>query len=163
LRLTYYMCSVWLSEWRTTVAYSTWERSRRLLSVYFRNLLLGSNGVAKETEHGIIGVEAPTAPVIKVSVFWDITPCSWLKVKLRFGNISSPSSGPKNNLRRNQSKAGSKQRQLPASHWFLLGLFFTLKMDAVCRVMSVSCALLNCTEVAWYTYQFTCLSVQIFK
>jgi hypothetical protein len=41
---------------------------------------------AKEYEY-VLGFEVLTAVVIKSSIFWDITPCSLLKVNRRFGGI----------------------------------------------------------------------------
>jgi ribosome maturation factor RimP len=43
-----------------------------------------------------VGFEVLTAVVMKSNVFWDIMPCSPLKVNRRFGGISPPSSGSKN-------------------------------------------------------------------
>jgi hypothetical protein len=40
---------------------------------------------AEETKYVSVGFESLTAAVIKISVFWYITPCSPLKVSLKFG------------------------------------------------------------------------------
>jgi hypothetical protein len=58
-----------------------------------------------------VGFQVPTEVVMKSTIFWDITPCSQLKVNRRFG-------GP---LLATCFHAG-----------FLLGLFSTLKMEAIC-------------------------------
>jgi hypothetical protein len=42
-----------------------------------------------------IGFEVLTAVVMKSSIFWDITPCSLLKVNRHFGGTSSPSTRSK--------------------------------------------------------------------
>jgi hypothetical protein len=41
----------------------------------------------QKTALGYIKFEVLTAVVMKMSVFWDITPCSPLKVKPRFGEL----------------------------------------------------------------------------
>jgi hypothetical protein len=43
-----------------------------------------------------VGFEVLTGVVMKSTIFWDITPCSPLKVNWRFGGTSPPSSGSKN-------------------------------------------------------------------
>jgi hypothetical protein len=43
----------------------------------------------RKTYASIVGFEVLTAAVIKSSIFWDITPCSPLKVNGRFGETSS--------------------------------------------------------------------------
>jgi hypothetical protein len=55
----------------------------------------------------LVGFEVLTAVVMKSYIFWDMTPCSPLKVSLRSG--------------------GTCRLNL---HGFLLGLFFYLKMEA---------------------------------
>jgi hypothetical protein len=60
------------------------------------------------------------------SVFWDITPCSPLKVNRRFGGTCRLHlQGPRINHARNQHEAGSKQVSC-------LTYSSTLKMEAIC-------------------------------
>jgi hypothetical protein len=66
---------------------------------------------------------APIVCYLKSTVFWDITPCSPLKVNGRFGGTSSPSSGSKNKPR-NQNEAGSYQNS--DSDCYLLHASFLL-------------------------------------
>jgi hypothetical protein len=44
-----------------------------------------SFGSWDNTEITDVGVDVLTAVVMKISIFWDITPCSPLKVNRRFG------------------------------------------------------------------------------
>jgi hypothetical protein len=69
-----------------------------------------------------VGFEDLTVVVIKSSAFWDITPCSLLKVNQRFrGTCRPPSSGSKNKpSTRNQREAAS----YVIHAGFVLGLFF---------------------------------------
>jgi hypothetical protein len=60
-----------------------------------------------------VGFEVLTAVVMKNTIFWDITPCSPLKVNRRFGG-TLPSSGSKNKP--------SKRPVLPAT-CFHAGLY----------------------------------------
>jgi hypothetical protein len=63
---------------------------------------------------------------MKSSVFWDITPCSPLKVNRRFGGTYGLHiQGPKLSQARNQREAGSKQS-------YCLAYSSTLKMEATC-------------------------------
>jgi hypothetical protein len=58
----------------------------------------------------IVGFEVLTAVVMKISIFWDITPCSPLKVNRRFGETYRLHlQGRRVSQKRNQSEAGSKQ------------------------------------------------------
>jgi hypothetical protein len=82
-----------------------------------------------ESNHKInVGFEVLTAVLIKSSVFWDITPCSPLKVKPTFRrNISPPSLGSKNKTEQEtRLKAGGKQSRTCSVY------FSTLKMEATC-------------------------------
>jgi hypothetical protein len=54
------------------------------------------------------GSEVLTAVVMKSSIFWDITPCSPLKVTGRFGGARRLD-GRRISQARNQREAGSKQ------------------------------------------------------
>jgi hypothetical protein len=53
-----------------------------------------------------VGFEVLTAVVTKNFIFWDITPCSSLKVNRRFGrNIIPPSSGSQNKPSKNPASS----------------------------------------------------------
>jgi hypothetical protein len=57
------------------------------------------------------GFEALTAVVMKISIFWDITPCSPLKANRQFGRIYRLNlHGRRINQARNQNEAGSKPK-----------------------------------------------------
>jgi hypothetical protein len=72
------------------------------------NITGGCTPGAKHQGLIILGFEVLTAQVVKSSVFWDITPCSPLKIKaINPRTVPPPSSGSKN-------EAGCKLRE-PAS------------------------------------------------
>jgi hypothetical protein len=79
-----------------------------------------SGGCISEQQESHIGVQVLTALVMRSYVFWDITPCSPLKVIRRFGGICSLHlKGRRISRERNQRENGWQ-----AEH--------TLKMEAKC-------------------------------
>jgi hypothetical protein len=80
-----------------------------------------------------VGFEALTAVVMKTYIFWDITPCSPLKVSRRFGGICHHLQRWRVSQDRNQHATGSKKITC-------LAYSLTLKMPlhAACLIL-VSC------------------------
>jgi hypothetical protein len=72
-----------------------------------------------------VGVEVLTAVVMKGTIFWDITPCSPLKVNRRFGGTYL------------LHLHGSVFHLL--TRWFLLGLFFDPKDGGDMFLRKVGC------------------------
>jgi hypothetical protein len=69
----------------------------------------------------IVGFEVPTAVVMKSSIYWDVTPCSPLKVNRRFGETYSLHlQGRRISRARNQHKEDTKQGC--STCWFLIWL-----------------------------------------
>jgi hypothetical protein len=71
-----------------------------------------------------VGFEVLTAVVMKISIFWDITPCTPLKVNRRFGGTNCLHlQGRRINQVRNPREAGSKKSNL-----YLENLSFYMKL-----------------------------------
>jgi hypothetical protein len=78
------------------------------------------------------GLQVPTAVVMKSTIFWDITPCSPLKVNRHFGgkyrlNLQGRKNKP------SKKPAWNQVASRDCFHaGFLLGLFSNLKMGGIC-------------------------------
>jgi hypothetical protein len=81
------------------------------------------------TSHADVGFEVLIAVVMKSCIFWNIAPCSPLKITDDSGNVSPPSAGPKN-------KPDSPACCLLHSD-FLPGLFFDLEDGRVTFLRNV--------------------------
>jgi hypothetical protein len=69
------------------------------------------------------GSEVLTVVVVKSSIFWDITPCSALKVNRRFGGICCPHfRGAKISRARNQHENSNSSACHLLSDWYLAAL-----------------------------------------
>jgi hypothetical protein len=75
----------------------------------------------------IIGVEVLTAVVIKSAIFWDITPCSLLKVNRCFGGTYCLHFQGRKICRERSQVANRAFTQVSYSAYFS-----TLKMEAIC-------------------------------
>jgi hypothetical protein len=83
------------------------------------------HGIVLRSKDSVVGFEVLTAVVMKSSVFWDITPCSLLKVNELLGG-TSPSSGLNNKP--------IKKQQLDNcfTHVSCFAYSYTLKMEVTC-------------------------------
>jgi hypothetical protein len=91
----------------------------------------GANVVAISFD---VGFEVSTAVVMKNINFWDITPCSPLSVKLRFGGTYRLHfQGRRNKFKKQASKQAEISAYRLLACWFLaVPISSILKMEAIC-------------------------------
>jgi hypothetical protein len=123
-----------------------WNRCKdRSLSELTWVLHKGRNFLYRLNNYDLVEFEVLTAVVMKITVFWDITPCSPLKVNRRFGGTFHL------NVQGRISRA-SNQRESRKR---------LLAFNGLHRVISQKIVLFNCDFVPWTELIFCCINTNL--